>query len=376
MSPRTSLLARDFGSVVGLSTPLAIVLLIVVPALVTISTILLLIYYLRLRASKRDPSLSRNAKLTAERDQLEMALTSAEASFHPLTSRPYTAGSTVRPTTSGSTRPPTSGSGRPPTSGSLPPMEGFVTSTESSAKRVDPRNDRRVVAGHVKGAGSEVYDIQQYEKERARQQARDLILPSPTTTSPVRPKTAPGNSSSRSHFGYDEHPVNVPLSPLDYSRALTYEPSKSPLFSTSPTLTTSPSPTKLNTIKAHHRSSSLGRPSRPHQRPTHSPAPSILSVFPPKHVPRASITSPISNSSLTTPTPSPPLLPPAPQPPPKSKHSRHPSVDRNSLMPIAPIILPPEHLLPKLLEEQRVSSPIPEDGRSYLKRDRSRDNYI
>src|SRR5271154_6869623 len=100
------------------------------------------------------------------------------------------------------------------------PQQSFPQPSFSQSPFVGPTDkwDRRVVAGHVKGAGSEVFDIQQYENERADQRKRDMILPSPET-SPVRPKTAPSNS----------RPQFSEYKPMEYNRSYK-SPEPNPFF--------------------------------------------------------------------------------------------------------------------------------------------------
>jgi|SRR5277367_2974113 len=303
MSRNPYLAARSISSVVGLPTGLGIVLLVGVPILIIASTGLLCFYFVKAKAARR--ARNRSASKSSQKSSLtdgdqEMALTDMNATFRPLT----------------------------------------ANAQQQSYRFVAPmdRMERRVVAGHVKGAGSEVYDVEQYETERARQRSRDMVLPSPTSP-PARPRTAP--TSNRPKQPYPEFNP-----PYEYRGRTGPEPSY---------------PAGLN---RHSRSSSLGRPApiRP-PRPTHSPGGSVrsLSIFPSNHrlnamgssTPSPSyLTSPTFHNSNTPPpsTPSPPLLSPLPyglrspprptHPPQQKQHARHPSMDRNSLMPIAPMLLP------------------------------------
>ena len=243
---------------------------------------------------------------------------------------------------------------RPPTS----------TGSQQSIGFVGPM-DRRVVAGHVKGAGSEVFDVHQYEKERANQRSRDLILPSPTI-SPIRPRTAP--TSGRQQQPFPE------FKSIDYNRPVNYEsPGFNPYINES---NQRDHPNQSARLQKHRRSNSLGKPApiRP-PRPTHSPAGSVrsLSVFPHRHVLPNSpgLSTPTYQQSHTSPslTPSPPLLSPLPygsRPPPSAarpqQHARHPSVDRNSLMPIAPILIPD---LPPVLAPVDERAPFAQDHWGY-----------
>lgn len=259
---------------------------------------------MKARSTKRERSASKSSQST-DGDQ-EMALTSVGATF------------------------------RPPTATSSQQSYGFVGPTD--------KLDRRVVAGHIKGAGSEVFDVQQYETEHANQRSRDMILPSPTS-SPVRPKTAPNNGRPQntfSDFGRS----------MDYSRPVNYNSPQNFNPYTSNEATQPMVQNRSFGSKMHRRSASLGKPPpiRP-PRPTHSPAGSVrsLSVFPHRHCLPNSPT--LSQHSHTSPslTPSPPLLSPMPyatRPPPpvrQQPHVRHPSIDRNSLMPIAPILFPSDY---------------------------------
>jgi len=322
MTPNPYLAARSISSVVGLPTGLAILLLVGVPILIVLSTGLLCYYFLKARTARRarDRSASKSSQKSSLTDSdQEMALTDMNATFRPLTANTQNR------------------------------SYGFVAPMD--------KMNRRVVAGHVKGAGSEVYDVEQYEAERARQRSRDMVLPSPTTTHHVRPKTAPTSQRPQQSYPEFNHPH-------EYHGGAVPERSY---------------PAGLN---RHSRSSSLGRPApiRP-PRPTHSPGGSVrsLSIFPSNH--RLNATGPStptlpSNSSAfnhnNTPppqTPSPPLLsplpygvrsPPRPPHPSHPQHVRHPSIDRNSLMPIAPILLladshQPKNILPTV-EERSASA--------------------
>ena len=305
MPSKVFLAARSIGEAVGLPTTLAIVLLIVVPILVIGSTFILCIYFFKARSSKRERtrSASKSSQNTAStEDDQEMALNALGSTF------------------------------RPPTSTSSQHSIGFVAPM-----------DRRVIAGHVKGAGSEVFDVHQYETERANQRSRDMILPSPTT-SPIRPRTAPTNGRQEQTF--------PEFKPIDYNRPVNYEsPGFNPYVNES---NQRDHPNQSARLQKHRRSNSLGKPApiRP-PRPTHSPAGSVrsLSIFPHRHILPNSpgLSTPTSQLGHTSPSlsPSPPLLSPLPygsrSPPPSTRprqHVRHPSVDRNSFMPIAPILIP------------------------------------
>jgi hypothetical protein len=277
------LLPRGIGDVFGLSTSLTIVLLIVVPVLIVTSTGLLIFYYIKSRrraAHTRNASKSSNLTTSTDTDQ-EIGLTHPTSSF-----RPGTGGSQFRPGTGGS---------------------------QSTIRAMPIAHDRRVVAGHVKGAGSEVFDIHQYESERANQRNRDMVLPSPPA-SPVF------NSSSR-----DNRPLPPSFSPLDMISRTDYNRSKfTPAEVSFPTPPTRVSPTPMR---------------GPAGRPGHTNSPRSLSVFPPIAY-RNSMQSSTHGSS-----PSPPLLTPisslhSPKlPPPRPRnHVRHPSIG-NSNMPIAPILI-------------------------------------
>ena len=302
MSPNASLVARSLGEAVGLRPTIAIVALIVVPTLVIGSTLLLCFYFFKARSSKRkrNRSASKSSLDTTSTDgDQEMALNAMGQTY------------------------------RPP-----------IPAPQQSTGFVGPM-DRQVVAGHVKGAGSEVFDVHQYETERAKQRTRDMILPSPVT-SPIRPRTAPDNSRPQNPF--------ADFQPIDYNRPTNYESST---FNTYTNGSNQPDNNYQSPrLKTRPRSNSLGKPPpiRP-PRPTHSPAGSVrsLSVFPHKHcLPNSPGISTTYQHGHTSPshTPSPPLLTPpslgsrSPPPARPPRHDRHPSIDRNSLMPIAPILMP------------------------------------
>lgn len=336
MSSKAFLVARGIGKAIGLSTTLAIVLLIVVPVLVVASTLLLCFYYCKSRSSKRERnrSASKSSKNTAfTDDEQEMALNALGSTF------------------------------RPPTSSGPQQSVGFVGPM-----------DRRGVAGHVKGAGSEVFDIHQYEMERANQRSRDLLLPSPT--SPIRPRTAPTT-------GRQQHPFPE-FGSIDYNRPVNYE---SPGFNSYMNESSrNDYPNQAARLQKHRRSNSLGRPPpiRP-PRPTHSPAGSVrsLSIFPHKHILPNSpgISTPTYQQGHTSPslTPSPPLLTPLqygsrfpPTVAPPKPHVRHPSIDRNSLMPIAPILISD---LPQVLAPLDEKAPFTKDHWIYEGRPRTSGHY-
>jgi hypothetical protein len=323
MAPNPLIATRSIGDVVGLPTSLAYVLLIVVPILVIGSTLILCFYYIKARSANRERNRasSKSSQATASTDgEAEMALTAIGATF------------------------------RPPTSTGSEQSFGFIAPTDKS--------DRRVVAGHVKGSGSEVFDVQQYETERANQRSRDMILPSPTaptrprlpspSTHPIRPGTAPGYGRPQNTYGEFERPMdyngsNMHNPPAQFNPYLASESNQ-------------PEYPNQSRSKLHRRSNSLGKPPpiRP-PRPAHSPTSSVrsLSVFPHRHVlPNSPTMSQRGYNSPPPTTPSPPLLSPLsytsrPQPLARpQQHVRHPSVDRNSFMPIAPILLPTAYETP------------------------------
>lgn len=264
---------------------------------------------------------------------------------------------------------------RPATAGSHQ-LTPFVPPEEKMARRID---------GHEKNLPSETSSLGQYPPAvfTPQRPPKDIPLPLPPSTpvrspSPVRPRTAPNT-------GEKQYP------PVDFHQSNGYghrSPSPPDAFRYNDL----PSPTRSDTSnvtlpRPHKRSSSMGKPIRSAHRPTHSPAGSIrsLSIFPPKHPPHhPSMRSPApSQLPYGFPlTPSPPLLSPLPQfsssPPPRTpQHSRHPSVDRNSAMPIAPIILPTESSMQSLptVQEQRYSQDY-DAGYTSAEKVYRRDNYI
>lgn len=405
--------ARDLQSLFGLPTSYTLIILIGVPLFVILTTSILVYYYLKARASRRarDRAVSKSSLNSGSDHDQEMALTSMGATFRPLTSE--------------STKP-FSG---PPYSGQ---SFGFVAPTDKPE-----RPQRPVVAGH--GSGSEVFDMQQYESERVDERARNMLLPSPSFA-PPRPRTAPGSNGHFERPDYNRTYPNSPAeysspysrtnttdedrsrgrshrrsaslgkpppirpprpshSPAGSVRALSIFPPKhafpspsinSPSSRTSPTRfgghspsTQSPSPSQL-----HHASSPMQSSTSAYT--SSSPAPSAAmsqhrnAPSPPGQYNPQRTLSPNHNMSLYSLTPSPPLLSPIPtsshrsppKQPPIKHHGRHPSVERNSLMPIAPLILP--HEPPQTILES-VDEP-PGSSRRYESgtRDawRRRDNYI
>jgi hypothetical protein len=304
------LLVRAFGDALGMPTYLTIVVLIVVPVLVIGSSALLIFYWVKARQRRRRAShnrgISKSSYNSMEGEQ-ELGLTGA--SYHP--------------GTSGSQR------------------SRFVGANEK---------DRRVVAGHVKGAGSEVFDVDQWESERASQRKRDMVLPSPPASPIFRPVTRDDHSHPQALYP----PVNQPID-LDHDF-------NQPEFRASEL-------SFLNLSKSSGRYVPLELPPPIHQpnRPSHSPvrhtpSPRSLSIFPPKHIFHNSTPqSPSTYASSEAPTLLTPLSPhPSPKLPPvprarMHRHVRHPSIDRNSNMPIAPILIsnivtPSRSVLPTLNE--------------------------
>jgi len=404
--------ARDLQHLFGLPTSYTLIILIGAPLFVILTTSILVYYYLKARASRRarDRAVSKSSLNSGSDHDQEMALTSLGASFRPLTSE---------------SAKPFSG---PPYSGQ---SFGFVAPTDKPE-----RPQRPVVAGH--GSGSEVFDMQQYESERVDERARNMLLPSPSFA-PPRPRTAPGSNgtferpdynrtytnssteysppySQTNTTGEDQSrgrshrrsaslgkppPIRPPRpshSPAGSVRALSIFPPKhalpspsinSPSSRTSPTRfipspsTQSPSPSQL-----HHASSPMQSSTSAYS--SSSPVPSVpMSQHRNAHSQPGQYNdqrtlSPHRNMSPYSLTPSPPLLAPIPtsshRSPPKQRpiknHGRHPSVERNSLMPIAPFILPPEP--PQTILESVDERPGSSRGYENGTRDawRRRDNYI
>jgi hypothetical protein len=281
MQSKLPLLTRGISDLLGLSTPLTVVLIIVVPVLIIGSTVLLIFYYLKSRPPRRthnrDASKSSQFSTSTDIDQ-EIGLTRTPF-------RPGTAG------------------------------------TETSMKTVLPKqNDMQMVSGFDNGAGSESFDVKQYEPEQTKQH---IFPPSP---------------SAINLAAYDPRPLpmSAPLdlrSSLDRSTAFSHTKRANPglPFPQPPARC---SPTLLQPTYRRGQSS-----------PRHSPSPRQLSIFPPKHSIICSIPSPATYAS----SPSPPLLspisplhspnlPPVPRPR-MRQHVRHPSIERNSNMPIAPNLI-------------------------------------
>jgi hypothetical protein len=306
MRSYTKLHTRDLSDLFGLPASLTIVLIVVVPILVISSTGLLIFYYVRSRRRRlshsRNGSKSSQSTTSLNHDQ-ELGLTAV----------PY----------------------RPGTAGSQQSSIRFASINEKN---------RRVVAGHVKGAGSEVFDVHQYESERADQRKRDMVLPSPPA-SPTRDTSILNNL-----FQPDMSVLNQPRD--RYSQADFERRSKSAKDVSSPRSPPKPTPR----YPPLQKPPPIRVPAR-----TNSPvSPRSLSIFPPKHCLRNSSAQSPSTWYSTTPSPSlvTPVssdhsfkLPPVPQP---RIHRRHPSIDRNSAMPIAPILIPDiapsRHVLPTLEE--------------------------
>jgi hypothetical protein len=327
---RYTVLARGLEDVIGLPVGLTIVVLIVVPVLVIFSTGLLLYYYLKARASKRIrnrlPSKS-SVNTNSTDGDLEMTFKTSAPVLYPA-----------------------------PSAVEFPST--FVTPAERTA---------RTEAKYDNLADSKLFQVDRYGHAYV-QHPRDAILPPlpqeanlpDLPPSPTRPKTAP----NRFRTQYSTTSLNHNRSTSSNSTISHDTPSRNPSNSSNE-----------STRKLHKRSSSLGKPMRPSNRPTHSPAGSIrsLSIFPPKHYNPSLVQSPtpsqvvqsptLSQPGYTSPmnlnTPSPPLspfpysqsrspqypftqhIPMGPPQVPRPVHSRHPSIDRNSQMPIAPAILIP-----------------------------------
>ena len=322
---------RDLGELIGLPTPVAFVLLVGVPIIVIGSTAVLLYYCFKARSAKRKarnaprPE-SKSSHHTIETDH-EMGLTSIRSTGEPSSIAGSRRHSLNHP----------------------PPISTYQAS----------ELDRQFFAAQVYGVSAAVPyqappsygsepDAPKYEDE----------TPSPITIPPQRPKTAPSSPLDGVFTG----PVNV--NRLNYGN-------RAPLQEVRPRTSAGTSQRVL-----HRRSKSLDKPAPIRistNRPTHSPAGSLrsLSVFPHRHVnPSSPGLSPTHHGPSPPPhhgpsppvaSPSPPLIspvaglssrkgplsgipPPPPPPPPTARsihpHVRHPSMDRNSLMPIAPILLP------------------------------------
>ena len=85
---RVSIAARALSDIIGLPTSLTIVLLIVLPVLVLFSTILLCYYWIKARRTKRDRNrvASKSSQNSISTNgEVEMRLTSVEATYRPAT---------------------------------------------------------------------------------------------------------------------------------------------------------------------------------------------------------------------------------------------------------------------------------------------------
>lgn len=322
--PHHSLFARDTGSqILGLPTSLALVILIAGPILVLGSTGVLIYYFVKSRRTRRERNraLSKSSQNTVSSgNDPEIAMTEQQFFQYSNVRAPQ----------------PQAGYGMP----SQAHLEQYVN--------VPPPTQH------------DEFDRGQFERPRV-QQEKELQFPTPPDTVP-RPRTAPNHGrysppEHQSNYGQNMPPnFNPPVSP---PRARSPSSSSDTAYS--------------STRAAQRQSRSLNKPVRPPHRPTHSPAGSVrsLSIFPPRHVPNqhpAQSPTP-SQQGTASPgplTPSPPLLSPLPVPlSPSSysdpggvrRHYRHPSIDRNSNMPIAPIIFPmgpiaQDHAVLPVLEEQ------------------------
>jgi len=316
-----TILARDIGETLGLPTYLALILLIGVPVLVVSSTIVLLYYYIKSRRNKRERnrSLSKSSQLTASTaPDPEMGVVERNVLRHPESAY----------------QPPQPRNNWDYSRQQPPPTEN--RSHEDALFGTDPG------------------------EHRPAPRSKELEFPAPPDTIP-RPRTAPNQDRNLlRHQG-------------DYNRNLpaNYRPTPTPPLSgrspsaASDSIYTAPRST-------HRRSRSLNKLVRA-PRPTHSPSGSVrsLSIFPPRHVAH-SAQSPTPSQGLTSPgpmTPSPPLLSPLGTPhsptsytdPGHRRHRRHPSIERNSNMPIAPIIIPTDPIF-----DNHSVLPVVEERNSYV----------
>jgi hypothetical protein len=327
------LVKRDVGELLGLPTAVALAIFIGVPVLILGSTGILLFYCLKARAAKRRARVARPVSKTShhtiETDQ-EMGVNS------------------IRSVQYGSS---TSGSNR----------LSFHNHLQS---HVPNEYDRQLFATQVFGPRPPYPPPPSYRSEGASPNPERRGIPSPIAIPPQRPKTAP---TSPLNGAFNGGPVNVNLRSYGNRGPLT------PLAEVR-----NPNEPEAPPRAFRRRSKSLDKPP-PIQinssRPTHSPSGSVrsLSVFPHRHVyPPSPGLSPTYQGSASPPhgaSPSPPPvsppsrrtppsgLPPPPPPPPSTRpniHVRHPSMDRNSLMPIAPILIPFDAVpsTPSFLEEE------------------------
>jgi len=330
-------------------TPVAFVLLIGVPIVVIGSTAILLYYCLKARAAKRKarnaprPE-SKSSHHTIETDH-EMGLTSIRSAGDV---------SSIA-------------GGRRHSLNQPPPITNYQAS----------EFDRQFFAAQVYGVSAAVpYQAPPSYGSEPDAPKYEHGTPSQNTIPPQRPKTAPSSPLDGVFTG----PVNV--NRLNYGN-------RAPLQEVRPTTSAGGTSTRV----LHRRSKSLDKPA-PIQistnRPTHSPSGSLrsLSVFPHRHVnPSSPGLSPTHHGPSPPPhhgpspsvaSPSPPPLspmagisskksplsgipPPPPPPPPTARsvnpHIRHPSMDRNSLMPIAPILIPFDAVpsTPTIMRSQELS---------------------
>ena len=319
---------RGLGDAIGLPTAVAFVIFIGVPIIVIGSTAILLYYCLRARSAKRR---TRNAPRPA-----------SKSSHHTIETDHEMGLASIRSTADASS---TAGSRRHSLN-QLPPNTNYEAS----------EFDRQFFATQVYGVSAAVpYQAPPSYGSEPDAPKYENGTRSPTTIPPQRPKTAPSSPLDGVFTG----PVNI--NRLNYGN-------RAPLHEVRPATSADTSTRTL-----HRRSKSLDKPA-PIQistsRPVHSPAGSVrsLSVFPHRHVnPSSPGLSPTHHGPSPPPhhgpspsgaSPSPPLVSPMagmssrrspsgvppPPPPPTARsvhpHVRHPSMDRNSLMPIAPILIP------------------------------------
>jgi len=309
------------GDILGLPAPVALAIFIGVPVLVLGSTGILLFYCLKARAAKRR-ALAARSDSKASHHTIE---TDHEMGVNSIQSVQYAS------STAGSNR---------------------ISFNNHLESHIPNEYDRQLFAAQVFGPRPPYPSPPSYNSRAASPNSDKRVIPSPIAIPPQRPKTAP---TSPLNGAFNGGPLNVNL--RNYGN-------RAPLTEVRPLNEPDAPPRAFR-----RRSKSLEKPP-PIQinpnRPTHSPTGSVrsLSVFPHRHVHPASPSlsptyqgaAPPPNSASPSPPPVSPIsnlsswrtpgtaLPPPPPPPPSTRpvniHVRHPSMDRNSLMPIAPILIP------------------------------------